>query len=501
MSGGEDAASWASIPTEFLLAELSKRHGPPVTNAEAAAAEATKPQCGSSRKESYDTALHIGALILILALSTICKRHLSSFYCTTIPSEAMISYDGTWKELLPKFLVQHHVEKPKLMMIACGIPLLPRRTSKGRPQSIILFYCQHFGTGVLLATSFVHLLPTAFTSLTDPCLPFVFNKGYPQMAGLIAMVAALSVVALESYLATRGAGHSHSHSHEYEYWDDEEGSGHSPANAHAAGSLASHRHGSHRPEDINLDNMDSTQGLMAGASPLPSSTPTRAKANDSLANGRDSFDDDDESDIDLDVNELDPTPADEPRRRSSPGIRPKITVTPGAPQIVTEEEQSKLLRQCLLLEGGILFHSVFIGMAISVATGPTFIVFLIAISFHQTFEGLALGSRIAAIQLPRSSARPWLMVLAFGGTTPLGQLIGLIVHNLYDPMSQTGLLMVGFMNAISAGLLLFAGLVQLLAEDFLSEKSYKILQGRKRLNAYMAVIGGASLMAIVGAFA
>ncbi|KAK1528607.1 ZIP Zinc transporter [Colletotrichum costaricense] len=478
----EDAASWASIPTEFLLAELSKRHGPPVTNAEAAAAEATKPQCGSSRKESYDTALHIGALILILALSTICKRHVSGFYSSTIPGETMMACDGTLER-------------------TCGIPLLPRRTSKGRPQSIILFYCQHFGTGVLLATSFVHLLPTAFTSLTDPCLPFVFNKGYPQMAGLIAMVAALSVVALESYLATRGAGHSHSHSHEYEYWDDEEGSGHSAANTHAAGSLASHRHGSHRPEDISLDNMDSTQGLMAGASPLPSSTPTRAKANDSLANGRDSFDDDDESDIDLDVNELDPTPANEPRRRSSPGIRPKITVTPGAPQIVTEEEQSKLLRQCLLLEGGILFHSVFIGMAISVATGPTFIVFLIAISFHQTFEGLALGSRIAAIQLPRSSARPWLMVLAFGGTTPLGQLIGLIVHNLYDPMSQTGLLMVGFMNAISAGLLLFAGLVQLLAEDFLSEKSYKILQGRKRLNAYMAVVGGASLMAIVGAFA
>ncbi|OHE92898.1 ZIP Zinc transporter [Colletotrichum orchidophilum] len=319
------------------------------------------------------------------------------------------------------------------------------------------------------------------------------------MAGLIAMVAALSVVALESYLATRGAGHSHSHSHEYEYWDEED-SGHSPASAHAAGSLASHRHGSHRPEDITLDNMDSAQGLMAGASPLPSSTPTRAKASGKLTNGRESFDDD-ESDIDLDVSELDPASADEPRRRSSHITRPKITVTTGAPQIVTEEEQSKLLRQCLLLEGGILFHSVFIGMAISVATGPTFIVFLIAISFHQTFEGLALGSRIAAIQLPRSSARPWLMVLAFGGTTPLGQLIGLIVHNLYDPLSQTGLLMVGFMNAISAGLLLFAGLVQLLAEDFLSEKSYKILQGRKRLNAYMAVIGGASLMAIVGAFA
>ncbi|KAK1570112.1 Zinc/iron permease [Colletotrichum navitas] len=450
-----DAASWASIPTELLLAELSKRHG----HGGAAKAEvAAKPQCGSSSKESYDTALHIGALILILALST----------------------------------------------ISCGIPLLPRRSSKGRPQSRILFYCQHFGTGVLLATSFVHLLPTAFASLTDPCLPYLFSQGYTPMAGLIALVAALSVVALESYLATRGAGHSHSHSHEYEYWSEEGGAQSPVGNRQATASMASHRHGSHRPEDINLDNMDPTQGLMAGASPLPSSTPTQAKAKTRLAHGRDSFDDtdDEDEDIDLDVNELDPVTTGEPRGRpSSPGSRPKIAVTPGAPHIVTKEEQSKLLRQCLLLEGGILFHSVFIGMAISVATGPTFIVFLIAISFHQTFEGLALGSRIAAIQLPRSSLRPWLMVLAFGGTTPLGQLIGLIVHNMYDPMSQTGLLMVGFMNAISAGLLLFAGLVQLLAEDFLSEKSYKLLQGRKRLNAYMAVVGGASLMALVGAFA
>jgi hypothetical protein len=93
------------------------------------------------------------------------------------------------------------------------------------------------------------------------------------------------------------------------------------------------------------------------------------------------------------------------------------------------------------------------------------------------------------------------MVLAFGATTPIGQAIGLFVHRFYDPMSQTGLLMVGVMNAISSGLLLFAGLVQLLAEDFLSEKSYRTLQGRGRVKAFLAVLGGAGLMAGVGAFA
>ncbi|KAI9835809.1 MAG: hypothetical protein M1837_003596 [Sclerophora amabilis] len=171
-------------------------------------------------------------------------------------------------------------------------------------------------------------------------------------------------------------------------------------------------------------------------------------------------------------------------------------------QVMEQQQQRKMLLQCLLLEAGILFHSVFIGMALSVATGTSFIVLLVAISFHQTFEGIALGSRIAAItSLPPTSPKPWLMALAYGTTTPFGQAIGLLVHNLYDPASQTGLLLVGLMNAISSGLLLFAGLVELLAEDFLSDKSYETLKGRKRIEACGAVVGGAMLMAFVGAFA
>ena len=122
--------------------------------------------------------------------------------------------------------------------------------------------------------------------------------------------------------------------------------------------------------------------------------------------------------------------------------------------------------------------------------------------FLETFEGLALGTRIAAIpSLRPTSIQPWLMALAYGTTTPLGQALGLLLHNLYDPASQIGLLTVGIMNAISSGLLLFAGLVDLLAEDFLSDQSYRILRGRNRLQASLAVVAGAALMAIVGAWA
>jgi hypothetical protein len=380
---------------------------------------------------------------------------------------------------------------------------MSRQISTGRRQRNIIFLSQHFGTGVLIATAFVHLLPTAFSSLTDPCLPFFFSQGYKPLAGLIAMAFALSVVAIESYLTTRGAGHSHSH----QIWDDDDES----EDGIAGKVRASHDHGfasrrNRRPTDIALEDIE-TDGLVAGVSPLPGSTPTihpvrrpsTGPANGTAGPGDD--DDDDES-LNFDLDEM--GSAEESHGHSRPLTKPvqqQSSADMPANHMPNAEEQKRMLLQCLLLEAGILFHSVFIGMALSVATGPAFVVFLIAISFHQTFEGLALGSRIAAIHFPKSSLRPWLMVLAYGTTTPIGQAIGLFVHNLYDPMSQTGLLMVGFMNAISSGLLLFAGLVQLLAEDFLTEKSYKTLHGRKRVHAFSAVVAGASLMALVGAFA
>jgi solute carrier family 39 (zinc transporter), member 1/2/3 len=326
------------------------------------------------------------------------------------------------------------------------------------------------------------------------------------MAGLVAMVAALVVVALDQYLSARGAGHSHAHAHEL--WEQESDNGEVPRPSSPGHGTLAVRRGGHRPSDISMGEMEASEGLMAGVSPLPESTPTIPTQTRLTQDDDDEAQSDAESDLELNIEELDPEGGNASqsrplaRRHANPlnGHAKKDSVA-SVPHIPTPEEQQRLMLQCLMLEAGILFHSVFIGMAISVATGSTFIVFLIAISFHQTFEGLALGSRIAAIHFPRTSLRPWLMVLAFGLTTPLGQAIGLVVHNMYDPMSQAGLLVVGFMNAISAGLLLFAGLVQLLAEDFLTEKSYTVLKGRRRVMAYISVVCGAGLMAAVGAFA
>jgi zinc transporter 1/2/3 len=166
-----------------------------------------------------------------------------------------------------------------------------------------------------------------------------------------------------------------------------------------------------------------------------------------------------------------------------------------------EQLHKKAIMQCFLLEMGILFHSIFIGMSLAVAVGNDFIVLLIAIVFHQTFEGLALGVRIADIKWRARALQPWLMAVAYGCTTPGGMAIGIATHTLYSPNSEIGLLVVGIMNAVSAGFLVFASLVELMSEDFLSDQSWQILRGKKRVVACVLVFAGAFLMSLVGAWA
>lgn len=322
------------------------------------------------------------------------------------------------------------------------------------------------------------------------------------MPGLIAMTAVLVVVGIEMFFATRGAGHIHGG----EY-------GRVPAeNGHAGGDhqyeemAATHTSPKRKRKSIsrrfshNLGNDNPFQDIeeeQHSWAEAPANTPHQLLSKERLST-------DSNSDSDLDLDELDPTSDNDPSTllRSSASSRPPVAYPTTSSDLPLAVLAQKLMLQCLLLEAGILFHSVFIGIALSVSTGPAFVVLLVAISFHQTFEGLALGSRIAAIPtLSPTSPKPWLMALAYGTTTPVGQAIGLAAHGLYDPQGETGLLMVGTMNAISSGLLLFAGLVELLAEDFLSVESYQSLKGRRRLQACAAVVGGAFLMALVGAWA
>jgi zinc transporter 1/2/3 len=86
-------------------------------------------------------------------------------------------------------------------------------------------------------------------------------------------------------------------------------------------------------------------------------------------------------------------------------------------------------------------------------------------------------------------------------STPIGQALGIFTQSFYSQSSTVGILMVGIMNSISSGLLIYASLVELFAEDFLSEHAEHELPGKRLWIAFSWVFFGAFAMAFVGAYA
>ncbi|KAI9657235.1 MAG: hypothetical protein M1831_004424 [Alyxoria varia] len=353
---------------------------------------ASPDECtGQAIREEYDLPLHIGALIIILFVSS----------------------------------------------SACSFPLFAIKFPRLRIPASFLFAARHFGTGVLLATAFVHLLPTAFGSLLDPCLGDFWTTDYPAMPGAITLCAVFFVTVAEMVF--------------------------SPARlacacpAGAEGDPAARLDQAQVSDDREIGSHVSTSSAGAGGDFQPTNEAGQVAAE---LGHRHSF----WYGVNLELSSVSrPGPAGNHEIKPSPqkGRAEPNSIPQNKIIVLTPEQRTKKkTTQVTLLEVGILFHSVFIGMAISVSTGTKFIVLLVAIAFHR-----------------------------------------LATNQSYRPDSTTGLLVVGIMNAISSGLLVFTSLVELMAPDFLSDESWTVLRGPRRVRAFLLVFFGGFAMSLVGAWA
>ncbi|RPA79858.1 Zinc/iron permease [Ascobolus immersus RN42] len=444
---------------------------------------------------------------------------------------------------------------------SCAFPLIAKRFPALRIPPTFLFLARHFGTGVLIATAFVHLLPTAFISLLDPCLPAFWTEKYPAMPGAIAMAAVFFVTTVEMVF-TRGqmkdiaavtanaekkklSEKIKDKSHDFgtklktltkkstENIASDRGR---PASSSSTSSEESQigapvdnvggiggvgpngfgMVGRRRSRSLSFSKnltaieAEQTRRSLAAAAARRNAAPSARRSlspHDEIEeiNRRPTLPttDTNTSALESGLEKTEDEPIDEFEAFNAMGhSHHHMGPRPHVKLVLTREQKLKRAKlQVVLLEMGILFHSIFIGMALSVTSGSGFIVLLIAIIFHQTFEGLALGSRIAVIPWSQDTWQPWLMALAYGLTTPIGQAIGLGLQKAYDPNSEVGLVLVGSMNAVSSGLLLYAGLVELLAEDFLSDESWVELRGKRRVIGAFCVLFGAAGMSLIGAWA
>ncbi|KMT00841.1 hypothetical protein BVRB_9g221160 [Beta vulgaris subsp. vulgaris] len=151
-----------------------------------------------------------------------------------------------------------------------------------------------------------------------------------------------------------------------------------------------------------------------------------------------------------------------------------------------------------VLEMGIAVHSVIIGITVGTAESLDVIKpLMIALCFHQFFEGVGLGGCL--VQAAFKSVSTLFMALFFSITTPVGIAIGIAIANTYDGTSPTGLIVRGVMDSFAAGILIYMALVDLLAQDFMNAKLQK--NGRIFFGANITLCLGVGFMAVLAMWA
>lgn len=165
----------------------------------------------------------------------------------------------------------------------------------------------------------------------------------------------------------------------------------------------------------------------------------------------------------------------------------------------------------LVLEAGIIFHSILLGITLVVAGDSVFITLFIVILFHQMFEGLALGARIAALDPSSSSSsedsvsawhktKNWAMPLTFAVITPIGMAIGIGVLHKFNGNNPSTIIALGTLDALSAGILIWVGLVSMWAHDWLFGE-LKDAPLVRTLVAGVSLVCGLVLMGVLGKWA
>ncbi|XP_074316017.1 zinc transporter 6, chloroplastic [Silene latifolia] len=168
-------------------------------------------------------------------------------------------------------------------------------------------------------------------------------------------------------------------------------------------------------------------------------------------------------------------------------------------EVAAEKARQRMVSQ--VLEIGIIFHSVIIGVTMGMSQNVCTIRPLVAaLSFHQIFEGMGLGGCIA--QAGFSFKTTAYMCFMFSVTTPVGIVLGMLVFSVtgYDDSSANALILEGLLGSLSSGILIYMALVDLISADFFHNKMISSEPTLKK-GCFVALVLGSTSMSILALWA
>eukprot|EP00842_Homolaphlyctis_polyrhiza_P002584 jgi/Hompol1/3326/HPOL_006473-RA len=130
------------------------------------------------------------------------------------------------------------------------------------------------------------------------------------------------------------------------------------------------------------------------------------------------------------------------------------------------QQQNHRVLHVYIIEVCIALHSLIFGFSLGASTSR-FKILLVALSFHQFIEGEALSNVFIEGQFQRQGFA-FVTIAAYSFVTPIGIAIGLATYGWMSQNTWQSVLVEGTVNAISAGMLLYSALVNIMAPHFQS---------------------------------
>lgn len=311
-------------------------------------------------------------------------------------------------------------------LLGALLPIFSSRTTLFRMPKSLFFICKHTGTGVIIATAWMHLLSPAVEALHHECLAArLGDYDWVFVIGLMTVMVMFLVELIATSFGSQGF------------------------------SLGSEQVApASRPAGTTKPDVEACVRACCNCCSRQSSI-----VKDSPGGNQD----DDQRDI-------------------------------------TENSLSALsgqLTAIFILEFGVVFHSIFIGLVLS--TTNNLVILIVVFTFHQLFEGLGLGSRLAVARWPASSPWwPYLLATIFGLSSPLAIAVGIATK---PANAEAQLLITGVFDSISAGILMYTGLVELLGHEFLFNPEMRRSPLKVQLSAFACIAIGVTVMAVLALWA
>eukprot|EP00796_Vickermania_ingenoplastis_P008235 gene8235-5756_t len=332
-------------------------------------------------------------------------------------------------------------------VVGAMLPILGKRVPQLRLPDYVYAMGKCMGTGVMLTVGLIHMMGDAAENFEASCVPQAFSEAYDSWAFLIASIAIILMHALDIVIGEIVHG-----------WYERRAA--AAATEYPEVERPCH-HGKCSEEQCLEENIDMSEASDHNSNPLVTAVVGDVPCEDHGCEGH------------------------------QHGAVVPLDMT-GIQRVVA----------AVCMEFGVTLHSVLVGLDLGVTGNDEVKVLMVALLFHQLFEGLAMGSRLADAEFKLS----WeiVMMLVFSLSAPLGVGVGIAAITA-SPTSLSGatyVMVSSVLDSICGGILVYLAL-SLMLVDF--PKDMRRLCSReaphatwKKLGLFGGLWVGAGVMMLIG---